>query len=219
MSACNAAFRDVIVDRCLTALTARGFDRFRKKGVNCHLHDGFYCWVGLNEGLYRDRLWIEPFVGIHVVPLDKLWENLQKGRWPGKYDRGVATYAVHMGELEGAKDEFKFAFTPQQSDGFVQAEIDRLANLYATAGLEFAKSIASFDALLPLLKARVPMLGGYPQRVASCLYLMDRKSEAREFVEGFLPAHREVFEGFATPFLGMLKAECAHERAWEVKAR
>jgi hypothetical protein len=209
MSSSDAAFRDVIVDQCLTALTARGFDRFRKKNVNLHLHDGFYCWVGLNEGLYRDQLNINPFVGVHVVPLDRLWGNLQKGRWPGKYDRGVATYAVNMGELDSAKNEFKFAFTSQQSDGFVQAEADRLAELYATVGLEFANSIASYEALLPLLKERVPMLGGYPQRVASCLYLMNRKCDARAFVEEFLPTHRDVFEGFAVPFLAKLEAEGA----------
>jgi hypothetical protein len=205
MSACNAAFRDVIVDRCLMALAARGFDRFRKNDVNLHLHDGFYCWVGLNQGLYPDRLWIEPFVGIHTEPIARLYASLDNGKYAVKYNRGVATYAVHMGELEDAKDEFKFAFTPQQSDAFVQSEMDRLADLYATVGLTYAKSIASFEALLPLLKERVPMLGGYPQRVASCLYLMGRKSEARTFVENFLPDHRPVFEGFAIPFLEMLE--------------
>lgn len=207
MSACNAAFRDVIVDRCMRALVARGFDRFRKKDVDRQIHDGFYCWVGLNEGLYKDRLNINPFVGVHVEPIASLYSFLDTGKYPVKYNRGVATYAVHMGELEGAKDEFKFAFTPQQSEGFVQAEADRLADLYATVGLEFAKSIASYEALLPLLIERVPMLGGYPQRVASCLYLMGRKAEARQFVEGFLPNHQKVFEGFALPFLAKLDRE------------
>lgn len=204
---CDAAFRNRIVLECCTALERVGFTRYRKDRVDWPLFDGFHAWVGLNTGLYPDRVCIEPFVGIHVVPLDKMWEGLQVGKYPGKYSRGVATYAVHMGEIDGAKNEPAFAFTPHQSDEFVQAEISRLARIYETVGLEFSKSIASYEALLPLLKQRVPELGGYPQRFASCLYLMGRKREARQFVEDFLPDHQDVFEGFAGPFLAKLDAE------------
>lgn len=204
---CDSAFKKDIMLQCYDALEGAGFTRYRKEGVDWPLHDGFHAWVGLNTGLYPERLNIEPFVGIHVVPLDKLWESLQVGKWPGKYSRSTATYAVHMGELEGADDAPAFAFTPQQSKGFVEAEVDRLANLYVTVGLDFARSLASYESLLPLLMDRVPMLGGYPQRVASCLYLMDRKPEARQFVEEFLPTERDVFEGFALPFLAKLDAE------------
>lgn len=207
MANCDGSFRDQTVDRCINALLSVGFNRFRKKSVNWSIHDGFYCWVGLNQGLYSDRLCIEPFVGIHVEPIARLYAKLDNGKYAIKYDRGVATYAIHMGELGAAKEEPAFAFTPQQSEKFRQAEAERMAQLYLTAGLPFSESIASYEALLPLLRKRVPMLGGYPQRVACCLYLMGRKDEAREFVVEFLLTNREVFEGFAVPFLAMLKNE------------
>lgn len=207
MVKCNAAFRDALVIRALNALQSVGFTRFRKSNVDWPLHEGFHCWVGLNTGLYSDHVEINPFVGIHVVQLDKLWEGIQVGKYPGKYSRSVATYARHMGELERAEHVPGFEFTPEHSDEFIQSELERLAHLYATVGLEFAHSLASYEALLPLLRERVPMLGGYPQRVASCLYLMGRKAQARQFVEEFLPNHRHVFEGFAIPFLAKLEAE------------
>ena len=204
---CDAAFKQSIILKCYDELERVGFTRFRKESVDWPLHNGFHSWVGLNTGLDRDRLCIEPFTGVHVVPLDRLWESIQVGKWPGKYSRSVATYAVHMGELDSAKDEPAFAFTPQQSKGFVDSEVHRLANLYATVGLDFARSLASYESLLPLLIDRVPMLGGYPQRVASCLYLMNRRAEARQFVEEFLSSNRDIFEGFALPFLAKLEAE------------
>lgn len=182
MTRCDAAFRDTIVDYCLGALMSAGFKRLRKKSVNWPIHNGFCCWVGLNQGLYSDRLCIEPFIGIHVEPIARLYAELDNGRYATKYDRGVATYAVHMGELKDAWDEPEFVFTPQQSEQFIQAEAERLAKLYLKVGRPFAESIASYEALLPLLRERVPMLGGYPQKVASCLYLMGRIDEAREFV-------------------------------------
>lgn len=207
MSNCNAAFRDTIVSHALDALQRIGFTRFRKSNVDWPLHDGFHAWVGLNTGLYPDCVNLEPFVGIHVVQIAKLYNGLDKGRYQTRYSRSVATYAVHMGELDAVKDVAVFEFTPEQSDGFIQSELERMADLYATVGLDFARSLASYEALLPLLRERVPMLGGYPQRVASCLYLMRRKAKARQFVEEFLPLHRNVFEGFAVPFLAKLEAE------------
>jgi hypothetical protein len=204
---CDAAFKKAIILQCYDALERAGFSRFRKGGVDWPLKDGFHAWTGLNTVLNRDRVDVNPFVGIHVVQIAKLCSELDKGQYQTKYSRGVATYAVYVGELAGAEDEPAFAFTPQQSKGFVVAEVDRLANLYATVGLDFARSIASYESLLPLLIDRVPMLGGYPQRVASCLYLMGRKAEARQFVEGFSPEHREYLEGFAVAFLAKLEAE------------
>jgi len=125
----------------------------------------------------------------------KLYTSLE-GR---KYSRSTATYALHMGNL--APKEPLVRFTPQAD---VAAEASRLARLYADVGLSYALSIGSYDRLLPLLRERVSMLGAYPERVASCLYLMGRKEEARSFVEGFLQDNPDYFEGFAVPFLKML---------------
>ena len=203
MRCCDARFRDSIKARCVDALIAEGFTKYRKDRVDWPIHDGFHCWVGLNDGLYSDYVEINPFVGIHVVPLMRLAARLE-GR---KYSRGTATYAVHMGELAAAKEERAFAFGPQQSEGFIQEECERLARLYATVGLDYARSIASYEALLPLLEQRIDMLGAYPERYACCLYLMGRKDEARAFTESFLQKHRDYFEGFAIPFLDMLERE------------
>ena len=74
-------------------------------------------------------------------------------------------------------------------------------------GMSYARSIADYDTLLPLLKSRVNMLGGYPERVACCLYLMGRFADAREFAVAFLAKEPDYFEGFAKPFLRMIEEE------------
>lgn len=188
------------------AFEAAGFTRFRKEDVDWPLHDGFHAWVGLNTGLYPDRVDIVPNVGIHVVPIQKLC-SLKAGKYPWKYSRSNASYAINIGTLEAAGDERAFAFGPQQSEAFIDTECKRLAHIYATVGLDYARSIASYEALLPLLQENVDSLGGYPERVASCLYLMGRRREARAFVTDFLARHRDYFEGFANPFLEMLDKE------------
>lgn len=197
---CDAAFKRAVLLVCCDALETAGFTRFRKENVDWPLEVGFNCWVGLNNNLEEEYFQINPFVGIHVVSIEKLWTSFKSsGKYPAKYDRGHATYALHMGEL--APEERAFRFT-RQTD--VEREAKRLAHLYATVGLSYARSIATYERLLPLLQERVPMLGAYPEQVAACLYLMDRKEEARTFVEDFLKTHRDYFEGFAVPFLKRL---------------
>lgn len=192
---CDGAFKRAVLLACYDALAAAGFTRYRKEDVDWPLENGFHCWVGLNSNLEKEYFQINPFVGVHVVPIMKLYTSLE-GR---KYSRSIATYAVHMGTLSPHEPVFEFT---RRTD--VEAEAARLARLYATVGLSYARSIASYERLLPLLQERVPMLGAYPERVAACLYLMDRKEEARNFVEDFLKTHREYFEGFAVPFLKRL---------------
>lgn len=204
MSACDAAFKKAILLLCYDSLEAEGFTRFRKEDVDWPIHDGFHCWVGLNTGLYHDRVEINPFVGIHVVPIAKM--KTLKGR---KYDRSIATYAVHMGEIIVASNEPAFEFTCEQSDAFVKSEARRLAKLYATAGFDYACSIASYAALLPLLKDRLEQLGGYPESVASCLYLMGHLDKAREFTKSFLARKPSYFQAFAEPFLKKIEDEQA----------
>lgn len=196
---CNAAYKRTVLLACYDALEAVGFTRYRKEAVDWPLGNGFHCWVGLNSGVEQEHVSVNPFVGLHVVPIEKLWASTKIGKYPGKYSRSTATYAVHMGTL--TPHEPVFEFTSQIN---VEAEAARLAHLYATTGLRYAESIASYEQLLPLLEERLPMLGAYPERVASCLYLMGRKDEARVFVEEFLKEHRDYFEGFAIPFLKLL---------------
>lgn len=200
---CDAKFKKQIYLKCCDALEAEGFTRYRKEEVDWPLHDGFHAWVGLNTALYPDRVEILPFVGVHVVPIWKLIADLEDST----YDRRIATYGTNIGLLESIADERAFAFAPHQSEGFIESECQRLAHLYATAGLDYSRSIASYEALLPLLQEHVDRLGGYPERVASCLYLMGRKAEARTFIESFPEKYQDYIEGFAKPFLELLDKE------------
>jgi hypothetical protein len=204
---CDSAFKKRVLLKCYDALEAVGYSRHRKAEVDWPLAGGFHGWVGLNTGLHKDRLNINPFVGIHSMPIHKLWYRLAGQSYPGRYGR-TATYALHMGELDGAKDEPAFAFSPVQSEGFIDSEIERLAALYATVGMDYARSIASYDALLPLFAEMLGRLGGYPEKYACCLYLMGRKAEAQTYIKEFTsPALPDYFEGFAEPFLKMLDTE------------
>lgn len=195
---CDSKFKSEVVVACCDALERDGFCRFKKENVDWPIANGFHCWVGLNTGLYPEYVEINPFIGLHVVQIMKLYTGLE-GR---KYARSTATYARHMGELAPDVPAFRF---DRSTD--VASEARRLARLYATVGLEFAKAIADYESLLPLLKQRIDMLGAYPERYACCLHLMGRRTEARAFVEEFLPKHRDYFEGFAIPFLKMLDAD------------
>lgn len=196
---CNAAFKREFLLKCYDALQEAGFTRFRKEGVDWPLHDGFHVWVGLNSAVEKAFVEINPFVGVHVVPIDKLWTGLDTGKYRVKYCRQVSTYGRHMGLL--APKERVFRITRQMD---LDAEAARLARLYVEVGVPFAQSIASYDRLLPLLQERLPRLGAYPERVAACLYLMGRKDEARRFTEEFLQKKRDYFEGFAESFLRFL---------------
>lgn len=191
----SAAYKSVVLRCCYDALVEAGFTRFRKEAVDWPLRNDFHCWVGLNTTIDPEYVEINPFVGVHAVPLMKFYTELE-GR---KYSRGIATFAIHMGEL--VPKERVFRFTPQ-ADAVTEAM--RLARLYVGVGLPYAQSMASYELLLPLLQQRVLRLGGYPERVASCLYLMDRKNEARTFVEGFLRQQPSYFSGFAEQFLKLL---------------
>ncbi len=192
---CDAKFKQHVLLKCFEALAAIGFIRYRKEDVDWPLEGGFHCWVGLNTGLYDERVEINPFIGIHVVPIMRLCTSLE-GR---KYSRSVSTYSLHMGDVSPREQAIEFA---RETD--VEMQAARLAQLYLHVGLPYAKSIASYELLLPLLQERVPMLGGYPERVASCLYLMGRKEEALIFTEDFMIKEPDYFKCFANPFLKML---------------
>ncbi len=188
---CDSKYKKVVVQHCYDALSDAGFTRFRKDGVDWPFGNGFNCWVGLNEAINPEYIEINPFVGIHAVPIMKLYTSLE-GR---KYSRSIATYAVHLGELVPEERVFRFA---RSTD--IAAEAVRLAQLYVRIGLPYAESLADYQHLLPCLQGRVSMLGGYPERVASCLYLMGRKDEARAFVSEFMQERPEYFKNFAVEF-------------------
>ena len=191
----DANFKKLVLISCYEALAAVGFNRFRKENVNWPINVDFHCWVGLNSGIYAEYVEINPFVGIHVVPIEKLWTSIKIGKYPGRYSRGLATYALHLGQLAPHEKVFEFS-----RDTDIKQEADRLAQLCLDVGLPYAKSIASYESLLPLLQERIDMLGAYPERLACCLYLMGKIDEARAFTENFLAKNKNYFDGFAIPF-------------------
>jgi hypothetical protein len=202
MQRCDASFKNAVLLRCYDALQGEGFVRYRKKDVDWPLNDDFHFWLGLNTGLMPGYVQINPFVGVHAVTIAKLIASVENGAGPSKYNRGYATYAVHIGTI--APHARVVRFTP---GGDIDAEATRLAKLLRAAGLPYARSIASYDRLLPLLEARVKTLGAYPERVACCLYLMGRQADAHAFTTDFLAEEPEYFTGFAVPFLEMLEKE------------
>jgi len=202
MRRCDASFRNAVLLRCYDALQREGFVRFRKEGVDWPLNNDFHFWLGLNTGLMANYVQINPFVGLHVVTIGKLIASVKKGDGRSKYHRDYATYAVHIGEIAPHARVVRFTLGTD-----IDAEAIRLAKLCVATGLPFAKSIGSYEKLLPLLQARVDMLGGYPERVACCLYLMGRLAESHLFTEEFLAKEPEYFRGFAIPFLEMLHKE------------
>jgi hypothetical protein len=148
--------------------------------------------------LKKDHLAINPLVGVHVAPITRFCAVIERK----KYSRSAMTYALDMGELKAREPIFRF--TPHSN---IDAVVARLVSLYVSVGLAYAKSIANYKSLLPLLQSRVGMLGQYPERTVACLYLMDRKDEARSFTEKFLTQNRDYFNGFAVPFKNLLDRE------------
>jgi hypothetical protein len=202
MQRCDASFKNAVRLRCYDALQREGFARFRKEDVDWPLDNDFHYWLGLNTALMSGYVQINPFVGIHAVTIGKLIASVEKGDRRSKYHRDHATYAVHIGEI--APHARVVRFTPE---GDIDAETTRLARLCVAAGLPFAKSIGSYEKLLPLLQTRVRMLGGYPERVACCLYLMGQLAASHRFTINFLAKEPEYFTDFAKPFLEMLEKE------------
>jgi hypothetical protein len=199
MQPCDAAFKKHVRFRCFEALQREGFVRFRKESVDWPLDDNFHFWLGLNTGLKPNYIEINPFVGLHVVQIGRLIALVQKTNSKSKYHREYATYAIHIGEIAPRERVVRFT---RETD--IDAEATRLAKLCVAMGLPFAKSIASYEKLLPLLDQRVHTLGEYPERVACCLYLMGRIADSYTFAKNFLIKEPKYFEQFAIPFIDML---------------
>ncbi len=206
-SKCDAAFKKQILSKCYDALESIGFTRFNKNGVDWPLGEGFNCWVGLNSALHSDRVELVPNIGLHVEPVERMiFETDQSGNFP-KYNRKVATYAFNIGTIDSISDEPAFAFSPNQSNSFLESECERLAYLYTNNGLEYVRTLASYDALAPLLKEYVNSLGGNPERYAVCLYLLGLKHESMNFLENFPEQYKSYIQGFAVPFIAKIQSE------------
>lgn len=200
----DAAAAKRVKDACEDALLRRGFVRLGRDLVVHEIDDAFLGWVGLNVGKHSGFIRINPFAGVHCTPVMKLIADLSGE----KYQRGrYATFAKHLGEICPNVRVFDFAALEE-----IDAEADRLATVYCEHGLPFMKGLANYQRLLGELEERVPMLGGYPQRVAATLHIMGRTQEAVDFVKERQdeyrddPAVMESFDRFASPFLQLVGA-------------
>ena len=131
----------------------------------------------------------------------------QSFRWRARRSDHEVLYCTRVQKIQSNCVDIR----PGHGHSDVDAVVARLVRLYTSAGLAYAKSIANYELLLPLLQRRVGMLAEYPERTAACLYMMGRKDEARSFTEKFFAQHRDYFEGFAAPFRELLDRESADE--------
>lgn len=201
----KSEFIRMVEDACESALVNAGFKRLRRGTIIWEISPSFWGWVGLNRAIHGKQVRIIPFVGMHAVDVMKLCAQLDED----KYKKGeYATYAIHLGELLPKALTYDFC---EAED--VPIEATRLAKDIADAGLKYMQSIANYDALLPLIEARMPMLGGYPERYAASLYLCGKHDLARQFVTGVLDRRGgysrfsvdNSFATFGANFLKMLE--------------
>lgn len=200
----DRAFADSAERACEEALLSVGFSRPRRGTILLAIDKDFSGWVGLNRGVHKEFVRINPFVGIHCHPIMRLCDELEGE----KYANGrIATFAVHLGEICPDIDAFKF-----HDEQEVSSESKRLADVVRVHGAPYMRSLADYGRLLPALIERVPTLGGYPERVAALLLLTGRRREAEEFVQERLKEYEKFdetvqssFARFAMPFLELAK--------------
>jgi len=162
---------------CSDALQELGF--IMKRGIGTlNFDDNFYYWIGLNSGLDSGSVRINPFVGVHSRDVMKTIAEVGGAKYKPLQS---ATFAVFLGELTPNTHQFIFS---NESDARVEAK--RLASAIKEFGFPFMHSICDYEGLLPLLKKRVPILGGYPQRYAATLYLHGDLPGGNEFVDSYL---------------------------------
>ena len=189
-------------ESCDQALEAIGFRKLRKGRVVWNISHEFLGWVGLNRGNHGDFVRLNPFIGVHSVEVMKLCAFLNEE----KYVKGdIASYSIHLGEL--IPDELGFLFEVGDD---LSIEASRLASAIHSAAVPYMNSIAKYKTLLPLVEARMPLLGGYPERYAVILHLMGRTDDATAFVQsvmgqkdGFSQFFSDHFRKFGQNFLKM----------------
>jgi hypothetical protein len=154
----------------------------------------------LNKGNHGAMVRVNPFVGTHAIEVMRLQAELGGSKY---VKGGSASYASHIGEL--LPDEYAFEFHVGED---LTAEAERLAQCIAGPGLKYMKSISTYDALLPLVAERMPMLGGYPERYVLILFLTGKQELAVDFIdkvlrkeEDFAQYNHDSFNKFASNFL------------------
>ncbi len=177
-------FADEVDAACDRALARHGFESRQRGYPLLAIDKDTFGWVGLNRVKEGAAILINPFVGLHSVPVMRLCSELKTYR-KQKYKVGqVATVAIHLGELAPEVTSFYV-----EHDNF-DSEATRLAVTVAEYGVPWMKANANLEAMLELLREREGMLGGFPERVAVVLFLLKRYDE----LFNYLDSRREFYK-------------------------
>ena len=92
----KSEFKKLILHGCLEALKEKGFHILRSGNATKEINNDFLVWLGLNVGVYDSHIEINPFIGVHCIPIMKLVSEMENE----KYQKGrYATYAIHLGNI------------------------------------------------------------------------------------------------------------------------
>lgn len=178
-------FKKYVLDECEFSFKENRFYIPRKGCVLLPIDENFLGWVGMNIASNAGMLEINPFVGIHCSEIFRTKSSITKKKYP----KGeTATFAIHLGEICPEVRAFHFYSSEPES---VRVEAERLVATIVKFGVPYMHSIASYNKLIPLLKERVDMLGGFPESYAIALF---KNNELEKCVE-FLEAHTLNIQG------------------------
>lgn len=189
---------DALRQDLLEELVARGLTRFSKWRAGVDFGDGFLSWCGSNFQPENDVFMAHIFVGIHCKPLEKMWTSLKRVKYVTKYSLDTATSAVgidRVGHLK--KGDLLISKSSRDID------IKRISKLVAEYGVNYSRSIANYDFILADTEKKINNLGAAPERYACCLYLLNRKAEAVEFIKKFSVSHEDYLQDFTENFLSL----------------
>lgn len=217
-------FRDEIDLACDRALESFGFRSLRRGRPLFKINDDFYGWVGLNRSGTKDVVRIDPFVGVHCVPVMRLFHELDFHRKPRpKYLLGdTATIAIHLGEL--APEVRAFIFNKEEP---LMGEANRLAEAVVQYGLPWMRAHASLGELLGPLREKEALLNGVPDRIAIILFLLGRFDELSAYLDRKqdefsqhpgLVMTREAWSQFSPALRDRWLNDCQHARVGNSKA-
>lgn len=173
-------FRDEVDSAVYRALGAFGFQLQRRGSPCIRIDDSFYGWVGLNRSGVGDAVRIDPFIGVHCVPVMRMFYELDFYRNPKpKYVIGdTATISIHIGMLSSELRPFIF-----ESDEPLESEAGRLAESVVKYGLPWMRAHASLNGILDRLREREAILNGVPERIAITLFLLGQFEELIAYLD------------------------------------
>jgi hypothetical protein len=191
---------DAVRAACYRSLARSGFVRYERWSIDWPFDEHFHCWARINVRESDRECEVEPMIGIHAARIERGWTALKVGRYRAVYRRDLATIACSLLPVAGLAGPL----TIRRHEAGM-ADVEKLVDLYRGVGLDFARGMAAYEALAPMLRERVGSLGGNPERLAFCLHLLDRRDEAIAFVSEFARTRPAYFEGFAEPFIAFAR--------------